>query len=85
MKNAIIAQHLQGEGENEMKKNSTIDLSKILKPYIKDRLWVALYPNYKDIAGFGKTPKEALEKAKSKKIKNSILIQAVPDYSGYVA
>jgi hypothetical protein len=67
-----------------MKENSTIDLSEILKPYIKDKLWVALYPDYKDIAGVGKTPKEALEQAKSNKIKNSILIQAVPDYSSYV-
>ncbi len=61
-----------------------IDLRNILKPYMKDRLWVALHPNYKDIAGVGKTPKEALEKARSKKIENSVLIQAIPDYSSYV-
>ncbi len=67
-----------------MKENSTIDLSKVLKPYIKDRLWVALCPDYKDVAGVGKTPKEALEAAKIKKVENSILIQAVPDYSGYI-
>ena len=48
-----------------------------------DRLWVALYPNYKRAAGVGKTPKEALEQAKNKKIKNPILIKAIPDYSRF--
>lgn len=67
-----------------MKKELLIDLSMVLKPYIKDRLWVALYPNYKKVAGVGKTPKEALEQANNKKIKNSILIQAIPDYSCFV-
>jgi hypothetical protein len=67
-----------------MKKELLIDLSMVLKPYTKDRLWVALYPNYKKVAGVGKTPKEALEQARNKKIKNSILIQAIPDYSSFV-
>ena len=68
----------------KMKKELIIDLSVVLKPYIKDRLWVALYPNYKKVAGIGKTPKEALEQAKCKRVENSILIQAIPDYSCFV-
>jgi hypothetical protein len=84
LKNDIISGHLQYKKKIEMKEDLMIDLSNILKPYIRDRLWVALCPDYKSVAGVGKTPKEALEEARSKKIENSILIQAIPDYSSYV-
>ncbi|KKS15823.1 MAG: hypothetical protein UU71_C0013G0012 [Parcubacteria group bacterium GW2011_GWB1_41_6] len=61
-----------------------IDLTKILTPYAKKRLWVALAPKGDKIVGSGEGPKEALEKAKQKKIKSPILFQALPDYSGFV-
>lgn len=61
-----------------------LDLTKILLPYAKERLWVALNPEGDEVVGSGKDPKKALEEAKKKKIKLPILIQAVPDYSGFV-
>ena len=62
----------------------TNNLTKILLPYTKDRLWVALSPDRKKVVGSGKTPKEALEEAKEKKVERPTLLQAIPDYSGFV-
>lgn len=66
-----------------MKKTNKINLIKLLKPYTKDKLWVALYPDYSKVAGTGKDPKEAFENA-NKKVENPILIQAIPSYEGFV-
>lgn len=60
------------------------NLTKILLPYTKNKLWVALSPDRKKVVGSGKTPKEALEKARGKKIERPTLLQAIPDYSGFV-
>ena len=60
------------------------DLTKILLPYAKKNLWVALSEDRKKVVGSGKTPKEALKEAKEKKIERPILLQAIPDYSGFV-
>ena len=62
---------------NELKE---INLTKILKPYEKDRLWVALYPDCSKVAGVGKTFSEALNNAKSKNIGKPVLIKAAADY-----
>lgn len=61
-----------------------IDLTKIILPYAKKRLWVALNPSGNKVVGSGKDPKEALKKAKQRKVKSPILLQALPDYSGFV-
>jgi len=63
---------------------NTLDLTKVLKPYAQENLWVALTSDYKKVAGSGKTPKEALEEAGRKGTKNPTLIQAASDYSGLV-
>ena len=60
-----------------------IDLTKILKPYADKGLWVALYPDYKKVAGYGKTLKEALSEAKKNKVNKPFVIQAFSDYSGF--
>jgi len=60
------------------------NLTKILSSYSKERLWVALSPDKKRVVGKGKTPKEALDMALKKKIKEPSVIQAIPDYSGAV-
>jgi len=61
-----------------------LNLTKILLPYVKKKLWVALSPEGDEVVGSGKDPKEALEKARKKKISLPILLQALPDYSGFV-
>jgi len=61
-----------------------LDLTKILLPYAENKLWVALSPAGDKIAGSGRSPKEALDEAKKKKIFSPILLQALPDYSGFV-
>ncbi|MCL4546836.1 MAG: hypothetical protein M1576_03750 [Deltaproteobacteria bacterium] len=60
-----------------------IDLSRILKPYAKKDLWVALYPDYKKIAGYGKTLKDALNEAKKNNVNKPFIIKAFSDYSGF--
>jgi len=59
------------------------DLTRILFPYAQEKLWVALSPDRKKVVGSGKTPKEALEKAKEKRVEKPTLLQAIPDYSGF--
>lgn len=61
-----------------------VDLSKILLPYSKKKLWVALSPEEDTVVGHGKSPKEALDEAKEKDIESPILLQALSDYSGFV-
>lgn len=63
-------------------KNS--DLTKILSPYTKDKLWVVLSSDRKKVVGKGATLKEALREAKSKKVRNPVAIKAIPDSSGFV-
>jgi len=58
------------------------DLTKILEPYSKDKLWVALSPDRKKVIGSGKNPKDALEEAMEKRVDRPTLLQAIPDYSG---
>ena len=61
-----------------------IDLTKILLPYTEKKLWVALSEEGDKVVGSGKDPKEALKEARQKKVKSPILLQAIPDYSGFV-
>ncbi len=60
------------------------DLTKILLPYAEKKLWVALSPDRKKVIGSGRNPKEALEEAKESKVEKPTLLQAMPDYSGFV-
>ena len=59
------------------------DLTKILLPYAKKRLWVALRLDYKKVIAANKKLKKVIEEAEKKK-KPFVLIQALPDYSGFV-
>ncbi len=61
-----------------------VDLTKILKPYAKKKLWVALSDNRKVVAGSGKTPLEAIIEAKKKNVKEPAVLQARLDYSGLI-
>lgn len=60
-----------------------VDLTKILLPYSKKKLWVALNSEENRVVGYGKNPQEALNKAKKENIESPILLQALPDYSGF--
>ncbi len=60
------------------------NLTKILLPYAKNKLWVALSPDRKKVVGSGKSPKEAMEKAQKEGVERPTLLQAIPDYSGFV-
>ncbi len=67
-----------------MVKERRIDLTKILKPYVKDNLWVALSPNYSKVVATGKDALKVIESAKNKNIKNPVMIKATEDYSSFV-
>lgn len=60
------------------------NLTKILLPFVKKRLWVALSPDKKRVVGFGETPKRAIAQAQEKKIRKPTILKAIPDYSGFV-
>ena len=62
----------------------TLNLSKLILPYAAKKLWIALSPDNKKVVGSGKTIKEAIEKAKKNKIERPTILQAIPDYSGFV-
>lgn len=61
-----------------------IDLTKKLVPYAQKKLWVALSSKGDEVVGKGKDPQEALNEAKKKGVRSPILLQALPDYSGFV-
>jgi len=68
-----------------MEKNST--LAKLLLPYSQNKLWVVLSLSKEMVIGSGKTIRDAIENAKSKKVKadDLTIIQAIPDYSGFAS
>jgi len=61
---------------------TTIDLSKILKPYSNE--WVALSEDEKKVVASGKTVKEVLQKAKVKGENSPILTKVPKDYCTFV-
>ena len=60
------------------------NLAKILAQYGEQELWVALSENKEQVAGKGKTLKEALAEAKQNNIGNPVVIKAMPDYSKFI-
>jgi len=60
-----------------------LNLTKILLPYAKKKLWVALSLDYKKVIAAKKDLRRLIEEAEKKK-KPFVLIQALPDYSGFV-
>jgi len=60
-----------------------LNLTKILLPYAKKKLWVALTKDYKKVIAAERDLKKTIEEAEKKK-KPFVLIQALPDYSGFV-
>ena len=60
------------------------NLAKILDPYTKDRLWVALNSERTEVVGKGKYLNEALEEARKNKVENPVVIKAIPDYSNFI-
>jgi len=65
-----------------MKKN--YDFTKLLKPYADKKMWVALNEENNKVVASGKTIKDLMREIKEKHIKNLSIIQAIPDYSGFV-
>ena len=66
--------------EKELK--TTIDLSKILKPYSNE--WVALSEDEKRVVASGKTIKETLQEANKKGEKSPIITKVPKDYCSFV-
>jgi len=60
-----------------------LNLTKILLPYAKKKLWVALSLDYKKVITARKDLKRVIEEAEKKK-RPFVLIQALPDYSGFI-
>lgn len=60
-----------------------LDLTKVLLPYAKKRLWVALSLDYKKVIVAKKNLKKVIKEAEKKK-EPFVLIQALPDYSGFI-
>jgi len=58
-----------------------VDLTKILKPYAKNRLWVALSDDRKSVMGSGRTPLKAIANAKERGVKEPAVLRARFDYS----
>ena len=67
-----------------MKTEKAIDLNKILEPYVKENLWVALNPDQTEVMGSGKTVKEAISSAREKSKEKPVLIRADRDFSAYI-
>lgn len=60
------------------------NLRKLLLPYAKQRLWLALSQDQRRVIGKGMTIREAVAAARRKRIRHPVLIQALRDYSGFV-
>lgn len=60
------------------------NLSNLLRPYAQEKKWVALDEKNNEVISSGKTIRELLEKLRDAKTKNFSIIQAMPDYSGFV-
>lgn len=60
------------------------NLAEILAPYTKDRFWVVLSEDRTKVVGKGKRLNDALKEAKKNKVKNPIVIKAIPDYSNFI-
>lgn len=60
-----------------------LNLTKILIPYAKRKLWVALSIDYKKVISAHRDLRKVIETTRRKK-KPFVLIQALPDYSGFV-
>jgi hypothetical protein len=66
-----------------MSKIKEINLTTLIKPYVKDNLWLALNKSLNKVLATGKTMKEAIENAKSSGEK-PVIMQAVQNYSAYI-
>lgn len=60
------------------------NLTKLLKPYAQEKKWVALDEGNNRVVFSGNTIKELVGKIKGSHEKNLSIIQAIPDYSGFV-
>ena len=60
------------------------NLAKILAPYTKDKLWVALSEDRTKVVGRGKRLSEALEEARRNNVENPTVIKAIPDYANFI-
>ena len=55
-----------------------IDLTKVIKKYTSG--WLALSPDYKKVVGHGKTINKAVSEAKSRGVKEPVLMRAAKSY-----
>lgn len=65
-----------------MRKN--YNLTNILRPYSRRKLWVALSEDNKKVLANGKTVDDVLGQVRKHNLKNTSIIQAIPDYSGFI-
>ena len=67
-----------------MNKLKETNLTEILKPYIKQNLWVALNKSQTKVLASGKTIKEAFDNAKNMTDEKPVLMRTKQDYSSYI-
>jgi len=67
-----------------MTKVKEIDLTKLIKPYTKDNLWLALNRSLDKVLATGKTMKEAIDNAKKYSCEKPVILQAADNYSAYI-
>ena len=60
------------------------NLAKILAQHGEQELWVALSEDKEQVAGKGKTLKEALTQARENNVEKPVVIKATPDYSKFI-
>jgi len=56
------------------------NLAELIRPYAKNKLWVALDKKGIKIMGVGKNPREAIDKARKQGVEAPSIIQARLDY-----
>jgi len=67
-----------------MDKLKETNLTEILKPYIKQNLWVALNKSQTKVIASGKTIEEAFNNAKNITNEKPVLMRTKQDYSSYI-
>lgn len=67
-----------------MAKIKEINLTKLIKPYAKDNIWLALNTIQNKVLATGKTVKEVIDNAKKVSKEKPVIMKAVQNYSKYI-
>lgn len=68
-----------------MLKEMNTNLRRVLAPYTKRKLWVALSSDMKKVEASGTSPKSVLTKAHKAGVEEPVIMRALPNYSGFIS